>query len=367
MRKVEIKLYKGKTCFGVAIEYLLRDSVILDSGTTDHIFNDRKRFVNFKEATCGDYVTAGNSQVAIIGYGTVNFKLTNGENLILKECAYCPDMATSLVSLAKLKGLGIGWWSLSLWLYRNNKPITYLQEKCGQFVLEFRPIRTAFPAQRSRVPRPRADADGWLWHHRLGHAQAAALEHLDATKDGYLQGPAKFECAACSVAKPKRKISRRPPSRPAYYPSEEMAIDFHPMDDSNSKFVRHVLLTDRFSGSVRTFALPNERSITTLNCLKDAYAHDLTQYGVRWRKIRSDLEISKSHDLRDWMLRFGIKHEPSAAYTQAQDGLAERIGGVIGAMARSMRLHANLPTTLWPEVIEAACYLYNRTPNAKNN
>lgn len=57
---------------------------------------------------------------------------------------------------------------------------------------------------------------------------------------------------------------------------------------------------------------------------------------------------------------------PSAPDTQAQNGGAERSRGVIKENARAMRLDANLPWELWPEITRAAVYLYNRTSNYAN-
>ena len=44
-------------------------------------------------------------------------------------------------------------------------------------------------------------------------------------------------------------------------------------------------------------------------------------------------------------------------------GSAERPGGVIILRARAMRVHARLPEDLWPEIMPAAAYVLNRTPN----
>ena len=57
-----------------------------------------------------------------------------------------------------------------------------------------------------------------------------------------------------------------------------------------------------------------------------------------------------------------IKVEPSAPYTQAQNGGAERSGGVIKEKSRAMRTSSKLPTSLWPEITRAAVYLHNRIP-----
>jgi len=54
--------------------------------------------------------------------------------------------------------------------------------------------------------------------------------------------------------------------------------------------------------------------------------------------------------------------EPLAPNTPAQNGGAERSGGVIAEKIRVMRAGAKLPAVLWPEISKAVVYLYNRIP-----
>jgi hypothetical protein len=63
----------------------------------------------------------------------------------------------------------------------------------------------------------------------------------------------------------------------------------------------------------------------------------------------------------------GISFEPSAPDTHDQNGRAERLGGVIMAKARSMRIRAKLPHDLWQKTVNTAVYLYNRTLRYAND
>lgn len=51
-----------------------------------------------------------------------------------------------------------------------------------------------------------------------------------------------------------------------------------------------------------------------------------------------------------------------APYTPQQNGSSERSGHTIVLKARALRVSANLPEGLWPEIVKAATYLHNRTP-----
>ena len=54
--------------------------------------------------------------------------------------------------------------------------------------------------------------------------------------------------------------------------------------------------------------------------------------------------------------------EPSAPYTQSQNGGAERSGHMVKQKAAAMAQGAHLPSDLWTEITRSAVYLLNRTP-----
>lgn len=85
-----------------------------------------------------------------------------------------------------------------------------------------------------------------------------------------------------------------------------------------------------------------------------------TQHPVKPRIFECDNEIvTTKPGVLNVLLERGIRVEPSAPDTQAQNGGAERAGGVIETKARSMRAGAKLPEDLWIDIISAAIYLYN--------
>jgi hypothetical protein len=58
----------------------------------------------------------------------------------------------------------------------------------------------------------------------------------------------------------------------------------------------------------------------------------------------------------------GIKKEESPPYQPEQNPFSERSGAIIIKKSRSLILDSNLPDYLWPEAINAAIYIINRTP-----
>jgi hypothetical protein len=86
--------------------FLLKLSAILDSRASLHVFNDLSRFSDFRNASRGDYLLAGASEVPILGYRNVDLRITkeNGKKgiLRLKEVTFCPDFVTNIVSFRLL-------------------------------------------------------------------------------------------------------------------------------------------------------------------------------------------------------------------------------------------------------------------------
>ena len=55
----------------------------------------------------------------------------------------------------------------------------------------------------------------------------------------------------------------------------------------------------------------------------------------------------------------GIRMEKTIPRTPQQNGVAERMNRTLNERARSMRLHAGLPKTLWADAVSIAAYLIN--------
>ncbi|GKD54414.1 putative ribonuclease H-like domain-containing protein [Tanacetum coccineum] len=60
----------------------------------------------------------------------------------------------------------------------------------------------------------------------------------------------------------------------------------------------------------------------------------------------------------------GTKREFSIARTPQQNGVAERRNRTLIKAARTMLVDSKLPTIFWPEAVNTACYVQNRTIKA---
>jgi hypothetical protein len=85
-------------------------------------------------------------------------------------------------------------------------------------------------------------------------------------------------------------------------------------------------------------------------------------HGVKIQAVRSDNggEVT-SHAFEEFLASSGCKHEVSAAYSQEQNGAAERVNRTIVGRVKAMLYGAQLPLFLWAEAARTA-YIMNRTP-----
>jgi hypothetical protein len=142
------------------VQYPLKHSAILDSGSTIHIFNEISRFLHFRAAPNGDFVWAGDNKVKIQGYGDVDIEIhgPNGRQILrLFDVAFCEDFACNLVSLRQLLKQDL-WWDNrpnknNLCRISDNSIVARLQFHCDQFVLEYISqdvSKAAFHARRNK-------------------------------------------------------------------------------------------------------------------------------------------------------------------------------------------------------------------------
>jgi len=245
-----------------------------------------------------------------------------------------------------------------------------LIDQFDQFVIEHIPLditKAVFAARRiqfnSWTERAPSMASEQRWHLRLGHPGPEALRHLAHHSRGVrVKGPTTIQCDACGCSKAKRQIRRLPREGPTK-PGQRLAVDFLDLELDGEEYWCAMLVTDRYSGYVFDFYLKRRDTDTLISAFEDLIGLLKNQFQIQPQAIECDNEITDNHRLTAFLTRrHYIRCEPSAPHTQAQNGGAERSGGVIKEKACAMRAGAKLPTFLWVEIYRAAVYLHNRTP-----
>lgn len=358
--------------------YPLVNSAILDSGATIHICNSLHRFKQYPApAAPRDQVWAGEHPVSIEGYGQVDLKLKTRKGtrfLTLSNVAYCPTFACSVVSLRELNKRGIWWDNRHNILTRaDGSELCELSNHYDQFVVEYLPeevVPAAFAARKRKinswVARPPSQGDAMTWHLRLGHPGPRVLEHLVGHSVGAkIKGITTVECDGCGLAKAKRLPRRAPRSThnpEELGPGDRIALDFHEFQAPGQKYRYLLLATDRFSGFVWDYYTETREAQVILACLQHLFKLLSTRFKIVPKVVECDNEFARAAVIRDFCHAQGTQIEPSAPDTPAQNGGAERSGGVIKEKARAMAVGAKLPDALAVEALKAAAYLANRLP-----
>ena len=83
--------------------------------------------------------------------------------------------------------------------------------------------------------------------------------------------------------------------------------------------------------------------------------------GKRIKRLRTDnAKEYVSKNFSEFLKKEGISRELSVEYTPQQNGVAERANRTLVEMARCMMVQSRVPTSLWAEAVNTACYIRNR-------
>ena len=279
-----------------------------------------------------------------------------------------PSFHTSVVSLRRFIKKNVHLDTEKNELTYQGRTFYEIQLRYDQLVLEYNPItldtnmptQVAFPVRSAGL---RKDSEGTttLWHRRMGHLHREAVEKLPTAVLGVkLAKTSPISCEPCELAKSHQIVSRRPIER-ATRPFTRIHIDLIQLQSAynGDTWILHFL--DDYTRMNFVYTLKGKDHMTWTIKEFAAYVH--RQYEQHIQIFRTDGERSLGHEFNDWIREQGIVMEISAPYTSAQNGAAERSGGVLLAKARAIRIESKLPQNIWPEIVRTAGYLANRSPS----
>jgi hypothetical protein len=195
------------TASATTSDYHLRDSVILDSGATLHVCNDRARFQDIRPTSDEELSYAGNTVIPIEGFGSITITIRAPEGprpIILTEVAYVPSFHTNVASLDRFIAKDVHWDTKDQRLTHNDRTFCTIQRRHGQWVLEYNELKDSAFVVRSAQPRKDEETSAEVWRRRLGHIQPAAIAKLPTIVIGVAStltsnGPSTIECETYSV------------------------------------------------------------------------------------------------------------------------------------------------------------------------
>ncbi|KAJ5101017.1 hypothetical protein N7456_007069 [Penicillium angulare] len=166
-------------------------------------------------------------------------------------------------------------------------------------------------------------------------------------------------CEVCQLTTAKRQISRRPNAR-KFGRSGSVHFDLIQIDPG---YNGHRWITHFYIDGIRLHvAFTHERKNGCQDAVKEFVAYARNQWNFPIKAFRYDNERSAGRTVEDYMAEEGFVVEHSVVGTPEQNSFAERSGGVIITVSRSLIIDSGLPKTLWPEAIQAAVWILNRSP-----
>lgn len=389
-------------------DHFLKKSVIIDSGSDTHVCNNFNRLSDYKSSYSNDTVYAGATRFKIHGYGTMKVMINDPDegprDIYLTNAAYIPGFHTNIASLDRFVERDVHLDTEIEAMKSGGQIFCQIIRKFRHWILEYNPISnepnisadSSFStdsrlnsdspsapidlndsptdsnissfATNSRSPKV-SNAPEILWHQRLGHPSPEVMNHINESTTGAIisspnQSPNTIECETCALSKAHHIISRRPRIR-STEAFERVHFDLIQMTQSFDGFTYILHFLCDYTAYHFAYILASKSQTTDTIYRFITYID--RQFRKKIRYLHSDQESSLGNEFERLLSNTGIQWEPSAVDTPAQNGSAERSGGVILTKARTIRINANLPEFLWPEAIKSAVYLLNRTPTKALN
>lgn len=344
-----------------------RRGMIVDTGASSHIINDRSKFKSFDSTfrperhsmeladgkrTVGVVKGRGDAQVCLISSGGHRCTVT------LKNALYIPSYPQELFSVKSATAHGAK---------------VFFDE--GKDVLESTDGTRfeIYVCKRMYYLQTECDLDDvchvsydiQTWHEVMGHCNYDDILKLqDVTEGMHIKGPKRRpdkECAVCIEGKFTQTRNRDPTNR-AKTPLELVNTDLTgPINNESIDGFKYMQsFTDVCTGAVLVYFLKAKSDAVQAT---EKYLADVAPYGTV-KCIRSDNGTEFTNREFQTLLRKNkIRHETSCPYSPHQNGTAEREGRTLFEMARCKLIDSGLPKSLWHYAIQEAAYTRNRCFN----
>lgn len=208
------------------------------------------------------------------------------------------------------------------------------------------------------------------WHRRLGHVNAARIKSM--VKNNLVNGidlsdEKDFFCEECQFGKTHR--SSHPSSEQRIFQRGEcLHVDLcGPMETVGINGAKYFLL---FKDEATTFRVVyfivhksevDEKLVDLLMLIEN-------MADIKVKRIRYDNGTEfVNASVKEILSKKGIMVEQIASYTPEQNGRIERENRTVVESARTMLISSGLGKWLWPEAVQTAVHILNRTTNSRSS
>jgi len=327
---------------------------VLDSGATGHMCCSRDAFESLKRLPTDKKIFMGDgSDVSAHGVGTVRLN----PEVVLTDVLYVPEFTVNLCSVSKLAkdGLAVTFMETLCTITKDGHELIRGTGVAGLYTLHTEGEMALTAATTS------------LWHRRLGHLNVASVKKLETMAVGMrCTAEPKMEavCPPCIEGKQHKVFNRHEPSTRMTKRLQMVHSDtcgpFRTPSKAGAK--TFVLFIDDMTRMVWCFFMKSKtetpEAFKTFKTLVEKHSG---QSIMRFRCDNGKAEYDNA-TFQGILRESGISYEPSAPYTQNQNGVSERMNRTVMEKARTMLLEARLPESFWAEAVNTAVYLHNRSP-----
>ncbi|CAK1367765.1 unnamed protein product [Cercospora beticola] len=280
------------------------------------------------------YALGNSGTITSYGVGNVRirFKDTNKVS-ILTNCLYIPEFRLNLVSLSQLDTCNVYTrlknGVIELFNSQNDLLTKAILNK------SLYKLNISIPTSYSKEVKEEAlylesKSDAEIWHKRLGHIGDNTLKRLGVSAENISP-----TCEVCISSKHTRKISRAINEKAKSYLDKVSCDICGPIEPPTNKGYRYFIsFIDNYTRYIEANLI--SRKSEAFSCFKDF-------------KLRAENSDSNSSNKRPRLKNSSVKHELSSPYNPEQNGLIQRPNRTL--LGKS-------------EALEAAIFLYNRTPHS---
>jgi transposase InsO family protein len=339
-----------------------RNSVILDSGASQHMFNSMDYFLDTEPTIV--YIVTGSgresSSLMATKKGTARLMLADNTVITLKDSLYVQNLATNLVLFAQLikEKAEIVAESGVMMITLNGKHTICVDTTRNLFeIIGLMPARQhALATSTTTTP----DSEFSKWHKRMGHASAARIQ---AALGKDLPKSAHTPCDTCLKGKMTRLLFKG-----HFSPTEKSLEVIHgdlvgPISPPTNGGARYFLtLVDQHTGFINISLLVEKSDAT--DAILEFKTHFEKQTGNQIKKLITDGGGEFCNKTLSKILKeSGIQHNVSLPYTPQHNGIAERANRTVIEMTRCLLIQANMAAEWWGEAAVTATCITNCLPS----
>lgn len=333
----------------------------LDNGASNHMTGDRRYFTRIDDSITGKVRFGDDSRIDIKGKGSISFIDRNGDQRVMKNVYFIPDLKSNIISLGQATETGCDIRMKGDYLTMHDQEGKLLVKACRS---RNRLYKVRMGIKDTTRLFLTTITDSSRWHARLGHVNLETIRNMIQKElvDGIPRVTIEKEvCGSCLLGKQTRQVF---PQATSYHASKKLEL-IHgdlcgPITPSTMAGNRYIfVLIDDYSRYMWTALLKEKgeafNKFKKFKCLVEQESGEHIQV---FRTDRGGEFVS--HEFNSFCEETGIKRHLTAPYTPQQNGVVERRNRTMMEMTRSIMKHMHMPNYLWGEAIRHSTYLLNR-------